>query len=152
MRSGTRAIATHAADDRRFGRNVILVVIAFVALLLAALFISEQVNGRISWHLPDGGRISLSRPEGKYVFTMTGPRGQTTSFIQSDADIVDAELRTDDRGSYWLVSKEPTPRVVDFFCASDGTYFGKAPPPSPVETFTPSSGRVLSRSPWFGYW
>jgi hypothetical protein len=143
--------ASRAGGDRSFGRNVIVAVIAFVAFLIAAVFIDERVNDRISWHLPDGGRISLSRPAGKYVLSRVGPRGQETRF-PSDAEVIDAELRTDDRGSYWLVSKEATPRVVDFFCASDGMYIGTPPPPSPVETFTPDSGRVLSRSMWFGFW
>jgi len=73
----------------------------------------------------------------------------TTLSILSVDDITDAELRTNDRGSYWLVDRESR-RVVGFFAASDGMHVGAVPDPTPPETFSVDGGRVIEQSLFFG--
>jgi hypothetical protein len=134
----------------RHRRNVLVVAVVCFVAVVASMFVSERVGGRLSWHLPDGGRVHLSRAGGHYTLTKIGTGGGfTTLSIESADEIGDAELRTDDAGSYWLVDRKSR-RVVGFFAASDGLHIGAVPDPTPPETFSVDGGRVIERSLFFG--
>jgi hypothetical protein len=134
----------------RHRRNVIVVAVVCFVAVVASLFVSERVSGRLSWHLPDGVRIHLSKTGSQYTLTRVGAGGGVTTLsIESADEIGDAELRTDDAGSYWLVDRARR-SVVGFFAASDGMHVGAMPDPTPPATFSVDGGRVVDRSLFFG--
>jgi len=92
--------------------------------------VNERTSGNVAWHLSDGGRIHLSKTGSQFTLTKVGPTGAlTTTSIESADEIGDAELRTDDAGSYWLVDRARR-SVVGFFAASDGMHVGAMPDPA----------------------
>jgi hypothetical protein len=146
----SRAGVLQVDQDSRHRRNVLVVAFVCFVGVVVAMFVSERVNGRLSWHLPDGGRVHLSRAGGHYTLTKIGTGGGiTTLSIESADEIGGAELRTDDAGSYWLVDRARR-SVVGFFAASDGLHVGAVPDPTPLETFSVDGGRVIERSLFFG--
>ena len=100
------------------------------------------------WIVPTGVGHALAG--GQYTLTKVGAGGrETTVFIESTDEIVEAELHTDDQGSYWLVDRARQ-RVVGFFSASDGMHVGATLDPAPPLKLSADTGRVIERSAFFG--
>lgn len=135
-----------AAPHRR--RNLLVVAAACFVAVVAAMFENDRVSGNQSWQLPDGGRMHLSRSYRGYTLAKVG-RGGGVVVIPAENEILDAELRTDDLGSYWLVDRARR-SVVASFAASDGAHVGASTSFAPIESFSVDAGRVIEPSHFFG--
>ena len=128
-----------------------ITVAAVFVIVIGIVLYSDHASGRVHWHLPDGGRASLSQRDYGYELVVRHGTGGGTEFPIYDKSTLDAELRTDDEGSYWLVDRARS-KVLALADRPKLTIGSKPPAANAEAEFTSTSGRALPRSRLFGFW